>query len=766
LDHERPNDRNATIADLKESSFMKYLTSICFGILMSIFMSPAFATFIDNHDGTVTDTITGLIWKRCSEGQSWNGSTCSGMASTYTFSQAIALTNTFAGQSDWRLPNIRELHSIVNRSAYPTIDSTAFPNSDSATVWSSSVDAVSSNFVWGVGFSYGYDGDFYTVSSAFEARLVRGQPLTLANPNTEYTDNGDGTVTHNPTGLMWKRCSEGQTWDGSNCTGMASAFNWNQAMAITSNFAGKSDWRLPTEVELISLLDYTLPSLINSTIFPNTPSQSFWSSTADASYSGYFGNGSFDVGIGSGLGVGGGLNTYTYHARLVRIGQVNLVAGWNMLGNGSSVAIDIANTFGGNNNVTTVWKWNNAASKWAFYTPSMTSSALTAYTTNKGYDVLASIESKEGFWVNTSAATSMPSPAATGSTLVEGDLQQGWNLMGSADNKTPSQLNQSLNITLNTAGKAIVTAWTWDARSLMWKFYSPALEYLGGTALPDYINVKNYLPFDTAPSFMDGFWLNIGAASAPLVTLSAAPSSIANGATSTLNWASTNSTSCSSSGGGGTGISGSFTTPSLSTTTTYTVTCTGSGGSATQSATVTVADPLPVVTLSATPSSIVNGATSTLNWTSTNSTSCSSSGGGGTGTSGSFTTPPLSTTTTYTVTCTGSGGSATQSATVTVTGAYVAQGGLTWMPVSFWMSWYSANNYCLSFNGLGKSGWRLPTNNELSALYASGAMNGQGWILDETWSSTSDGGGYNYSVYLNNGLVGDGGYSSYVTCVR
>lgn len=76
---------------------------------------------------------------------------------------------------------------------------------------------------------------------------------------------------------------------------------------------------------------------------------------------------------------------------------------------------------------------------------------------------------------------------------------------------------------------------------------------------------------------------------------------------------------------------------------------------------------LPVVTLTAVPSSIANGATSTLSWTSTSSTTCTSPGGGVTGTTGTFTTPALIATTTYTVTCTGLGGTASRSATVTVT---------------------------------------------------------------------------------------------------
>ncbi len=153
----------------------------------------------------------------------------------------------------------------------------------------------------------------------------------------------------------------------------------------------------------------------------------------------------------------------------------------------------------------------------------------------------------------------------------------------------------------------------------------------------------------------------------PTVSLTASPSSIAYGATSSLSWSSTNSTSCTSAGGGGTGTAGTFTTPALTATTIYTVTCTGPGGTASQSATVTVAGALaPTVSLTASPSSIAYGATSTLNWSSTNSTSCASAGGGGTGTAGTFTTPALTATTIYTVTCTGPGGTASQSATVTV----------------------------------------------------------------------------------------------------
>ena len=73
----------------------------------------------------------------------------------------------------------------------------------------------------------------------------------------------------------------------------------------------------------------------------------------------------------------------------------NLVQGWNLLGNSSASSVDVTTTLGDASKIATVWKWNKAASKWAFYAPSMASADLTTYAANKGYDVLSSIASKE-----------------------------------------------------------------------------------------------------------------------------------------------------------------------------------------------------------------------------------------------------------------------------------------------------------------------------------------------------------------------------------
>lgn len=200
---------------------------------------------------------------------------------------------------------------------------------------------------------------------------------------------------------------------------------------------------------------------------------------------------------------------------------LNLNAGWNLLANGSAASIDVATTFGDASKFTTVWKWNRTASKWAFYAPSMTASNLANYASGKGYDILTTIDSKEGFWVNASTTASVTGPTENGATLVQSDLIQGWNLVGSSDNKTPSRLNQDLGSSLYLAGKSITTAWAWDAQNTKWKFYAPSLEVQGGTALADYILGKGYLSFSAALSASDGFWLNIGAATS--VALPASP---------------------------------------------------------------------------------------------------------------------------------------------------------------------------------------------------------------------------------------------------
>ena len=114
-----------------------------------------------------------------------------------------------------------------------------------------------------------------------------------------------------------------------------------------------------------------------------------------------------------------------------------------------------------------------------------------------------------------------------------------------------------------------------------------------------------------------------------------------------------------------------------------------------------------------------------------------------------------------------------QNVAVTTNLPTLAQGGLTWMPVISLDTWTNADAYCTNTTINGVTGWRMPTQPELSALYTSGLMNGQGWILGSTWSSTPyiPIAGYYEVVYLDVGIVSWGStsaplYPGYVSCVR
>lgn len=127
----------------------------------SIPASSPSSRFVDNSDGTVTDMRTGLMWMRCSVGQSWTGATCTGTATKHTWADALAQAqaSTFATQGDWRLPNVKELLSIVERRCEnPAINSEIFPATTTFYYWSSSPDVVGNGtYAYVVGFSQGTD---------------------------------------------------------------------------------------------------------------------------------------------------------------------------------------------------------------------------------------------------------------------------------------------------------------------------------------------------------------------------------------------------------------------------------------------------------------------------------------------------------------------------------------------------------------------------------------------------------------------------------
>lgn len=111
-------------------------------VVMLLISGGAQAHLIANPDGTVTDSHTGLIWDRCAWGQTWNGDTCTGEALTLDWHEALqasvaANAAAHAGQSDWRVPDLRELESLLDLGRFdPAIDTAAFPNAPATPHWS------------------------------------------------------------------------------------------------------------------------------------------------------------------------------------------------------------------------------------------------------------------------------------------------------------------------------------------------------------------------------------------------------------------------------------------------------------------------------------------------------------------------------------------------------------------------------------------------------------------------------------------------------
>ncbi|MCF7501265.1 DUF1566 domain-containing protein [Pseudoalteromonas sp. L1] len=104
-------------------------------------------------------------------------------------------------------------------------------------------------------------------------------------PTTRFVINDDGTVSDSKTGLMWQRCSFGQSYNTEtlNCEGTSQQLSWGEALrgATMSDYAQYNDWHVPNIKELASILEHQCvqPS-INEQVFYATKLQNYWSSTS------------------------------------------------------------------------------------------------------------------------------------------------------------------------------------------------------------------------------------------------------------------------------------------------------------------------------------------------------------------------------------------------------------------------------------------------------------------------------------------------------
>jgi len=222
-------------------------------------------SFTLNGDGTVTDNNTGLMWQQTDGGEmTWENATsyCSNLA--------------LAGHSDWRLPTGIELFGINNYNHLnPALNTVYFTTTTADYWWTSEtqVDDITKVWVVNAGGGIGAHPKSETVSAGgikqFHVRAVRNL-VTPPSTGSHFTDNGNGTITDNHTGLVWQKIQP------------SSGMTWEAALSYTRNLSlgGKSDWRLPNVRELQSLNEVTLskPSF-DRNYFTNVLAGSYWSST-------------------------------------------------------------------------------------------------------------------------------------------------------------------------------------------------------------------------------------------------------------------------------------------------------------------------------------------------------------------------------------------------------------------------------------------------------------------------------------------------------
>ncbi|QTA80473.1 DUF1566 [Desulfonema limicola] len=133
--------------------------------------SRSFDHLIINNDNTVTDTSSGLMWQkiRPEEGMTWKNALlyCENLS--------------FGEYNDWRLPNIKELSSLVDLTrSDPAIDTEYFSNVNSGYYGSSSTYAYNTGNAWGMNFNNGNEYT-YVKANTYRVRAVRGGQSRLVD---------------------------------------------------------------------------------------------------------------------------------------------------------------------------------------------------------------------------------------------------------------------------------------------------------------------------------------------------------------------------------------------------------------------------------------------------------------------------------------------------------------------------------------------------------------------------------------------------------
>lgn len=226
-------------------------------------------SYTSNGDGTITDNVTGLMWEQ-------------NMGEKISFDEAFtkAQNSTLANYSDWRVPTIKELYSLIQFTGQvkgataikffiateyfdqPLGDVSIGEREIDAQTWSSTeyvgltmrgdATVFGVNFIDGRIKGYPKYKPFEGTANLMYFRLVRGN---IDYGKNNFVDNGDGTISDLATGLMWQKTDDGISR------------NWEEALenAEDLKLSDYSDWRLPNAKELQSIVDYSRsPQTTNS----------------------------------------------------------------------------------------------------------------------------------------------------------------------------------------------------------------------------------------------------------------------------------------------------------------------------------------------------------------------------------------------------------------------------------------------------------------------------------------------------------------------
>ena len=222
--------------------------------------------YIVNGDGTVTDTVTGLMWQQADGGEM-----------TIENARTYCDTLTLAVYTDWRLPSVHELFSIQSMDRLnPSIDVRSFTSTNAEYWWSNELQCNNTSNIWvtNAGGGQGSHPKSETISAGgtrhFNTRAVRDRIAPPIIPH-HFKDNIDSTITDNLTGLMWEKypARDTLTWD--------TALNHAEDLIL----AGYSDWRLPNIKELESIgIEYRTNPASDTAFGHAIQSQRYWSSTS------------------------------------------------------------------------------------------------------------------------------------------------------------------------------------------------------------------------------------------------------------------------------------------------------------------------------------------------------------------------------------------------------------------------------------------------------------------------------------------------------